>query len=89
MSDATTTKRRRGRGIAALAKSLLKREARIKGLYKLQDAELALLLAKAKPGRPIALGGGRSAIVVDNYADGKLKVFRAHGIARFELKAVD
>lgn len=81
-------KRRRGRGRAALAKAVLRHRDRGRAEYERSDRALTELLSKVKPGKPFALGDGRQAQIVDLFAE-KLKVFRSHGIARFELQVVE
>lgn len=56
--------------------------------YGRADRLLQEIRKELKPGEEIPLPGGKKAVLVDLYAD-KDKVFRAHGISRFEFEVVD
>jgi hypothetical protein len=56
-----------------------------KAAYKEADELLEQVLERLKPGESVELGEGQRATVIDNFAN-KNKVFRAHGISRFELE---
>ncbi len=85
---ATNAKRREADDLAAKVRSCLKARDKGKALYAAADLILDELLAELEPGQIVDLGRGRKAQLVDNFAGGKNKVFRAHGIARFELREV-
>lgn len=56
--------------------------------YAKADRLLSELRKQVVPGQEIELAGGKKAIVADLYAVDE-KVFRSHGIARYELKVKD
>jgi hypothetical protein len=58
--------------------------ARGKAAYQEADALLDEIVAGTKPGTAIEVGGPKKVVLVDNFAE-KNKVFRAHGIARYDL----
>jgi len=66
------------------ARHLRAREA---GKRAYRRAELALdeIVKRAKVGQEIELGSGKKVALKDLYAE-ENKVYRAHGIARYELK---
>ncbi len=55
-----------------------------KAAYKEADVLMDELLKRDMLGRSIDLGDGQHATLIDNF-ENRNKVFRAHGIARFEL----
>ncbi len=52
--------------------------------YKKADRLMDMICEHAKVGEEIPLPGGKKAVLKDNFKDVN-KVFRAHGINRFEL----
>lgn len=54
--------------------------------YKRSDEIMERILKAAPLQTVIDIGNGYTAELVDNFAEGKLKVFRAHGISRYEVK---
>ena len=56
--------------------------------YGRADRLLDALLKELIPGQEIALPGGKKAVLKDNFEKAN-KVFRAHGIARYELEVED
>jgi hypothetical protein len=76
---------------AGLAKKIQQHlKAREAGKANYQEAEELLeALAKGmKAGQEVKLPGGRKAILRDNFAE-RNKVYRAHGISRFEIEVVE
>ncbi len=74
---------------AKLARKVLRSLEKGKAFYQAADAAMHELLALGvQPGSKIRVGRGKDVEVVDNFAE-KNKVFRAHGIARIELKPVE
>jgi hypothetical protein len=64
---------------------ILARRAKLKAIYKQLDELEAEVLKRMKPGDTVIVGDQRVTLK-DNYAE-KNKVFRAHGISRYELDA--
>lgn len=52
--------------------------------YERADRLLEEILCEVDCGRHVKLGDNKVAVVVDNFAE-KNKVYRAHGIARYEV----
>ena len=69
-------------GLARKVNRYLRVQAKIKEQYAILDEVFDEILPHMKPGDVVGKG-----ILVDNFAD-RQKVFRAHGISRYELKLV-
>lgn len=72
--------RRKSNGLARKVNRYLRLNAKVHELYSAMDPLLEEILGQMKPGEVRGKG-----VLVDNFAD-KNKVFRAHGISRYELK---
>lgn len=59
----------------------------IKRGYKRSDKLLSELLTEMEPGQTVPLNEFENAVLEDNFKSDN-KVFRAHGISRFEIKKV-
>jgi hypothetical protein len=59
----------------------------IKRGYKRSDKLLSELLTEMEPGQAVPLNEFEDAVLEDNFKT-ENKVFRAHGISRFEIKKV-
>lgn len=81
----TTPKPRRRTTKASLVESIINHRNRAKQHYEAADELFTKLLTLCKAGDTIPLPDGGTAQLVDNFAE-KNKVFRSHGISRFELK---
>jgi hypothetical protein len=66
----------------------LRLRERAKKLYKQADALLDDIIQQARPGDEIELPDGDKAVLKDLYLTTN-KVFRAHGIGRYELEVVE
>lgn len=74
-------------GLTAKAKKYFRARAIGKANYARADRLLQEIVAAIRPGMAIPLDdAGKKAVLVDLYADGKLVVFRAHGIRRYDLE---
>jgi hypothetical protein len=69
------------------ARALLRAKDKGKEWYAKSDALLDELLAAAPVGTEIPLGGGKKAVVVDNFAL-KNKAWKVAGINRIDVKVV-
>ncbi|HZP33950.1 MAG TPA: hypothetical protein VFB23_11380 [Candidatus Acidoferrales bacterium] len=56
--------------------------------YKRADRLLDEIRKELDPGGEIPLAGGKKAVLKDNFQNTN-KVFRSHGISRFELEVVE
>lgn len=56
--------------------------------YAKSDRLLEAIVKKISRGKEIPLPGGKKAVLKDNFADAN-KVFRSHGIARYELEVIE
>lgn len=74
--------------LAAIAVKLLRARELGRRHYAKSDRLLDSLIIHAKVGEEIALPGGKKCRLKDLYA-GQNKVFRAHGIGRFELEVFE
>jgi hypothetical protein len=85
---ARKNKREAALDLPAKVKAYFRARAIGRGSYERADRLLAEIVAVVKPGVAIPLNdSGKCAVLMDLY-DGKLVVFRAHGIRRFELQVV-
>lgn len=72
--------------LAGKVKAYFRARAIGKNSYARADRLLEQIAAMVKPGVPIPLNdSGKCAVLVDLY-DGKMVVFRAHGIRRYDLE---
>ena len=69
-------------GLARKVNRYLRVQSKIKKQYEVLDDLFEQILPHMKPGDVVGQG-----VLVDNFAD-RQKVFRAHGISRYELKLV-
>lgn len=74
--------------MAATVQKYLRTRESGKRAYKRAEQLLDEIVQRAKAGQEIPLPGGKKAVVVDLYAL-KNKVYRAHGIGRYEIELVD
>lgn len=77
------TKPRKAASLEEMVKLCARRRAAGKRAYTRADTLFEEILQQMKPGQIV--GGYK---LVDNY-ESKTKVFRAHGIARYELEKVE
>lgn len=70
---------------ARKARRILRMRERGKAFFAKSDELMDELIKKHGAGAEIRLEQGKKVVIVDNFAE-KNKVFRAHGIARYELK---
>jgi len=70
------------------ARAHLRSKALARKHYERADRLLAEILPDLKKGAEIPLAGGKRAKLKDNFADAN-KVFRSHGIARYELEIIE
>lgn len=66
--------------------ALLKARDQGKASYAEADRLLGELVAELPVGQVVELGGGRTAVLVDQF-EGKTKVWKPCGVSRFDLKA--
>lgn len=59
-----------------------------KRAYKRAENALDEIVERGKAGEEIPLPGGKKAVIKDLYATAN-KVFRAHGIGRYEIEVVE
>lgn len=82
---------KRAPSLASKIRRLLKLQTHVKACYKaideLEAEVISGMRARAKPVK-MNKSGTKFAELVDNYAE-KNKVFRAHGISRFEINVHD
>jgi len=69
-------------------KALFRARDKGKALYAAADELLDEVLAVLSPGDEVDLGGGKKALVVDNFAKGN-KAWKPAGVNRFDVKLVE
>jgi hypothetical protein len=73
---------------SAKARRILKLKARAKAQYKEADELLKALKEQVAVGKPFAIGGGRKAIVADQFSE-KDDGWKAAHFNRYELEVIE
>jgi len=69
-------------------RALLKARSQGKEQYALADKLLDEVVGAMKPGEAVDIGGGRTATLVDQFAD-RAVVWKPAGVRRFEIKVTE
>lgn len=79
-----TQKKQRGGSVAKLAREYLRAMEEGKRQYKRAEEALNEIVERVKVGTEIPVGRGEKVVLMDLYLETN-RVYRAHGISRFEL----
>jgi hypothetical protein len=83
-----TGKTKKALSLAELVQRHLRSRESGKRAYKRAERLLDEIVQRGKSGEEIPLAGGKKAVIRDLYLTAN-KVFRAHGIGRYEIEVVE